>query len=276
MHDLDARSGEQRLGGGRSSTGVVRIGDTVHRPTGPWTPTIHAYLRHVRAAGFTAAPEVIGLDERGREVLRYIPGDTWGDTIDPDEPKTDLPTMRPWPAATRSDGALAATGRLLAELHRAARGFRPASPIWREYEYPMRDDEIVCHTDTGPWNAVYRDGLPVALIDWDGARPARPIDDFADAAWDFVPVGPDDFLRECGFAEPFDTARRLRIFCDAYGLADRLSIVSALGLVRQLQPSKLRYWQPISPRIAAQHLRAAVRDLEWLDERTDELRAALS
>ena len=275
MADHGASSGEQRLGGGRSSAGVVRIGDTVHRPTGPWTPTIHAYLRHVRAAGFTAAPEVIGLDDRGREVLRYIPGHTWGDAIDPDEPKTDLPTIRPWPAATRSDAALAATGRLLAELHRAARGFRPASPIWREYEYPMRDDEIVCHTDTGPWNAVYRDGLPIALIDWDGARPARPIDDFADAAWDFVPLGPDDFLRDCGFVEPFDTARRLRIFCDAYGLADRTSIVSALGLVRQLQPSKLRYWQPISPRIAAQHLRAAVRYLEWLDAKEDAFRAAL-
>jgi len=80
----------------------------------------------------------------------------------------------------------------------------------------MRDDEIVCHVDTGPWNAVYRDGSPVALIDWDGARPARPIDDLASAAWDFVPLGPDDFLEACGFASPFDTARRLRIFCDAY------------------------------------------------------------
>src|SRR5438046_5883406 len=91
---------EQRLGGGRSSVGVVRIGDTVHRPTGPWTPTIHAYLRHLRAAGFTASPEVLGIDEKGREVLTYIPGDTWGDHIDPDEPKTDLVTVRIWPDAT--------------------------------------------------------------------------------------------------------------------------------------------------------------------------------
>src|SRR5713226_6160740 len=94
---------EERLGGGRSTAGVVRVGDTIHRPTGPWTPTIHAYLRHLRAAGFTSAPDVLGIDERGREVLSYIDGETWGDHIDPDEPKTDLVTIRSWPEQTRSD-----------------------------------------------------------------------------------------------------------------------------------------------------------------------------
>lgn len=47
-----------------------RASVTVRREAGPWTPTIHAYLRHLRASGFTAAPEVLGLDERGREILR--------------------------------------------------------------------------------------------------------------------------------------------------------------------------------------------------------------
>jgi hypothetical protein len=267
---------EQRLGGGRSSAGVVRIGDTVHRPTGPWMPTIHAFLRHLRASGFSAAPEVFGVDEKGREVLTYIPGDTWGDHIDPDEPKTDLVTIRTWPDATRSDRALAAAGRLLASLHLAARGFRPTAPVWREYELPMRDDEIVCHADSGPWNAVYRDGSPIALIDWDGAQPARPVDDLASAAWHFVPLGPDEFLGACGFAPPFDTARRLRILCDAYGLTDARAILPALGLVKQLAPMKLRYWQPLAPGIAAEHLRATVRDLEWLERTSGSLLAALA
>jgi hypothetical protein len=266
---------EKRLGGGRSTTGVVRVGETVHRPSGPWTPTIHAYLRHVRASGFTAAPEVLGIDDHGREVLSYIPGDTWGDHIDPDEPKTELVTIRAWPGATRSEQALAAIGRLYADLHRAAIGFRPTSPIWREYELPMHEGEIVCHGDAGPWNVVYRDGVPVGLIDWDGAQPAMPIHDLATIAWHFVPLGPDDFLRACGFTEPFATSRRLRLLCDAYGLADRLAILPALGLVKQLWPMKLRYWQPISPRTAAAHLRLTVRDLEWLERATDELRAHL-
>jgi len=266
---------EQKLGGGRSSSGVVRIDDTVRRPTGAWTPTIHAYLRHLRAAGFASAPDVLGIDDQGREILRFIPGETWGDHIDPDEPKTDLVTIRPWPEATRSEQSLAEAGRLLAALHRAARDFHPAQPIWREYEFPIRADEIVCHADTGPWNAVYRNGLPVALIDWDGAQPATPLNDLASAAWHFVPLGPDDFLKQCGFLAPFDTGRRLRTLCDAYGLADREAILPALSLVRQLQPMKMRYWQPIRPDIAALHLRAVVRDLEWLAQHGDELRSHL-
>lgn len=266
---------EQRLGGGRSTTGVVRIDATVRRPVGPWTPTIHAFLRHIRGSGFTAAPEVVGIDDQGREILTYIPGETWGDHIDPDEPKTDLVTVRRWPDATRSDGALAEVGRMYAALHRAARGFRPVAPVWREYELPMHADEIVCHGDAGPWNAVYRDGVPVALIDWDGAQPNLPINDLASMAWHFVPLGPDDFLRACGFSAPFTTGHRLRLLCDAYGLGDRLEILPALNLVKQLSPTKLRYWQPIRPAIGAAHLRAAAHDLEWLDEHLAELRSDL-
>ena len=267
---------EQRLGGGRSTTGVVRIGDTVRRPTGPWTATIHAYLRHLSAAGFAAAPEVLGIDERGREILRYIPGDTWGDRIHPDEPKTELVTIRPWPEATRSDRALVAVGHIYADLHRAAHGFRPEAPVWREYEIPMRDNDIVCHGDAGPWNAVYHDGIPIALIDWDRAQPARPIEDLASIAWHFVPLGPDNFLRASGFSQPFETGRRLRVLCDAYGLADRESILPALSLVKQLGPTKLRYWQPVRAGAAAQHLRAASRDLEWLEQNAATLRSHLT
>jgi hypothetical protein len=267
---------ELRLGGGRSTAGVVRIGATVRRPVGPWTPTIHAFLRHLRAAGFTAAPEVLGVDDQGREMLTYVSGETWGDQIDPDEPKTDLVTFRRWPDATRTDGALAEVGRIYAALHRAARDFRPAAPVWREYERPMQADEIVCHGDAGPWNAVYRkDGLPVALIDWDGAQPDLPINDLAAVAWHFVPLGPDGFLRACGFDAPFSTGHRLRVLCDAYGLADRAAILPALNLVKQLGPAKLRYWQPIRPLVGAAHMRAAAGDLEWLDQNMDALEAEL-
>lgn len=253
----------------------MRVGDTVHRPIGLWTPTIHAYLQYLQAEGFTAAPRVLGIDERGREVLSYIAGETWGDHLDPDEPKTELATVRPWPEATRSDAALAAMARLLAQLHRAAAGFRPTAPVWREYELPMRDDEIVCHADTGPWNAVYRDGIPVALIDWDNAQPARAIDDLASAAWHFVPLGPDDFLAACGFVAPLRTEERLRLFCDAYGLRERGAILPALSRVKQLAPMKLRYWQPLSPAMGAAHLRVTSRDLEWLDQRQAALQRAL-
>lgn len=208
-------------------------------------------------------------------MLTYIPGETWGDAISPDEPKTDLVTIRAWPELTRSDRSLAEIGRLCAALHRAARGFRPEHPVWREHEIPMKPDDIVTHGDAGPWNVVYQGWRPVGLIDWDSAQPRRPIDDLASIAWHFVPLGPDDFMSACGFRPPFDTARRVRLLCDAYGLADRSSILTSLSTVRQLGVEKLRYWQPLRPGIGAKHLRAAADDLDWLEDATAELRTAL-
>jgi hypothetical protein len=80
---------EIALGGGNVSGGVVRIGDTVRRPAGPWTAAMHALLDHLHAAGFHGAPRPLGLDELGREVLTFIPGTiAWPHTfalLEPDD-----------------------------------------------------------------------------------------------------------------------------------------------------------------------------------------------
>jgi len=63
------------LEGGNMNEGVVRIGDTVRRGVSPWTPTIHRLLAHVRAQGVRWVPRVHGIDDEGREVLDFIPGE---------------------------------------------------------------------------------------------------------------------------------------------------------------------------------------------------------
>ena len=266
---------EVPLAGGRS-TAVVRVGDTVRRQAGPWTPTVHAYLRHIRARGFTGAPEGLGVDAKGREVLQFIPGETLGDALDPAEPKTELAVVRPWPEAMRSDDALTEVGKLYAALHAAARGFRPDSPTWREYELPMHDGEIVCHCDPGPWNTVYRNGMPVALIDWDTVHPERPIIELAGVAWTFVPLGDERHLRASGFESPFETGRRLRILCDAYGAVDPIAMMAALSEARQIWAMKLRYWQPLRSGAAAALLHEWASNLEWLERNADDLRSYLT
>src|SRR6476620_8206341 len=65
---------DEVLDGGNSNT-VVRVGTTVRRPTGPWTPAVHVLLRTLRAAGVHEVPEPLGMDEHGREVLSFLPGD---------------------------------------------------------------------------------------------------------------------------------------------------------------------------------------------------------
>lgn len=88
-------------GGGR--TAVHRRGDVVIRDTGPWTPAVHALLRHLERVGFAAAPRVVGSGpgEDAREVLTFIEG--------------EFTQPGPW----RLDGA-AALGTLLRGPHPAA------------------------------------------------------------------------------------------------------------------------------------------------------------
>lgn len=75
---MSSRASPQPLTGpeGRP-TSVVRRGDTVLRPAGPWTPAVHALLGHLEHVGFTGSPRVVGTgyDGHGHEVVSYIPGD---------------------------------------------------------------------------------------------------------------------------------------------------------------------------------------------------------
>jgi hypothetical protein len=45
---------------------VVRVGATVRRPAGRWTPVVHTLLEHLAAVGFAGAPASHGLDAEGR------------------------------------------------------------------------------------------------------------------------------------------------------------------------------------------------------------------
>src|SRR5438874_2138446 len=66
---------ELPLGGNLND--AVRVGNTVRRRAGPWTPAVHALLRFLEAEGFPA-PRARGMDEKGREVLDYIEGEAYG------------------------------------------------------------------------------------------------------------------------------------------------------------------------------------------------------
>src|SRR5690606_5391978 len=101
------RPEEVPLVGGNVST-VVRVANTVRRNTGPWTPAVHALLRHLEKVGFTGAPRVVGLDDRGREVLPYVEGECG-----------EYPLAPHWV----TDEALTAVATMLRRFHDAQRGF---------------------------------------------------------------------------------------------------------------------------------------------------------
>jgi hypothetical protein len=156
---------EERLTGG-SISAVAKVGDTVRRPAGPWTPAVHALLRHLEAVGFDGAPRVLGIDGQGREVLSYVPGEV------PEWATPEVVTGR----------VLEEVGGLLCHYHETVSGFVLPSGIAWSYESLQGRRKVICHNDLSPRNTVFRDGRPVAFLDWDLASPAPPVWDLAQAA----------------------------------------------------------------------------------------------
>lgn len=231
------------LSGGRMTSGIVRRGDRLLRPMGTWSLAVHEYLRHLETAGFEGSPRLLGI-EGDREVLTFMEGDVAND-----------PGWQPGhghllPPYARTERALRGAGRLIRELHEASSGFRPAVTAYRFHPHPPKDGEIVSHGDLGPWNTVYRQGTPVAFIDWDAAQPVDPLVELADAACTFVPLRPPRQLREGGFDPLPDLPARLRLFVDAYGLANREAILPALTGCLKDEPEPLRWLAEVMPDLA--------------------------
>jgi Ser/Thr protein kinase RdoA (MazF antagonist) len=145
---------------------------------------VHRLLRHLEAAGCEAAPRLLGIDDRGREILTFQPGET----------TTDFRT-RTWTSAQ-----ITAAARLLRRLHDATAG----TPI-------AGGEETVCHNDFSPLNVTFVDGLPALAFDFDQAAPGPRARDLAYAAW--------LWLLGAEIAAPLPHQLSLvRTFLDAYGL----------------------------------------------------------
>jgi hypothetical protein len=181
------------LTGGRLTDGVVRVGDTVRRPTGPHSPFVHRLLSHLEAVGFDGSPRLLGVDDRGREVLSFLDG--WVP-----------PNLDRFP-----DETLVAAACLLRGFHDATAGSALAG-----------ENEVVCHNDPSPCNYVFVAGRPAAFIDFDHAAPGARMRDVAYAVWLWTLSADED-----GPPVP-EQARRLRLMAENYGLRDMSGLFDAV------------------------------------------------
>lgn len=187
----------------------------------PASPAVHALLGHLERAGFDGAPRFLGIDEHGRERLSFIPDRTY---------ERATPETIP-------DAMLPAVGRLIRRYHDAVVDFSlPDGLRWHaDAETAVPGEAIVCHNDISPRNIVFRDGQPVALIDWDMAYLAPPVWDVAHAVWQFTPVLADRDYPVSGWTHAPSLASRLhrmRLLIDGYGLgkAERAGCAVILAL----------------------------------------------
>lgn len=202
---------EEPLHGG-GVTRVVRRGGVVLRERGLHSDRVAALLQHLRTHGFDAAPRFLGVDEQGRDVLEYLPGQVG---------------HYPFTDAVRSETALLSAAHLLRGLHDATAG---AVEPWRGgWLLPDREPaQVVCHGDFAPYNVVFDGERAIGIIDFDTAHVGPRAWDLAYAIYRFAPLTTSDP------APVGEQAQRARRFCDAYGSGvDR-------GEVVRLVPERLR------------------------------------
>lgn len=133
------------LPGGRTTVGVVKVGDTVRRPCTSNAEFVRSTLRHLETVGFDGAPRYLGVDQIGRETFSYLPGEVPAGLGDFD------------------DETLRGASRLIRRFHDATASLYTGAS--------SAGFEVACHNDLSPCNTVFRDGHPVALIDFDAAAP---------------------------------------------------------------------------------------------------------
>ena len=215
---------ESPLTGGNLTPDVVRIGATVHRTkSAAFTVSVLSYLEFT---GYPHAPRHLGVDDQGRDMLTFIPGQT-----------TDHPSQR-------SAGAYAIGGRMLRALHDATAGHELAG-----------DSECVIHGDPGPFNTIFQAGRPVAFIDWDSCRPGARLDDLGYLAWTWC-------IQSLGRVPVAEQARHLRELRDGYGDVEPDVLVRSI-LRRQSEVVETERTHLRDPASSAERRRHAESAIAW-------------
>jgi len=237
--------------------GAVRIGDTVSRDPGPWTPTVHRLLEHLRRQGLRSVPEPVGRDARGRDRVSFLPG---------------LVPHYPLPHWVWGDDVLESAAHLLCELHEATVGFESRDAVW---QLPTHEPaEVVCHNDFAPYNLVFSERRLTGIIDWDTASPGPRAWDVAYLAYRLVPLthpANPDALR----GPLAERARRLALLSDTYGpLVTPTDILpAAIARLEDLAAFTDRRFRSGNAALLG-HADLYRRDARWIDAHADDLAGA--
>lgn len=252
---------EEKLLGG-NMTAVSRVGDTVRREVGPWTKHVHLLLTHLRATGIQEVPVPLGYDQNGREILSFIPG---------------LVGHYPLPEYLHTDEVIISAAQLLRRIHDAT---EDVAKIWQSgWQSPTREPiEVICHGDFAPYNCVFDNGKLIGIIDFDHAHPGNREWDLAYALYRFVPITAPSNPENYGTIS--EQCRRVRLFCDGYGLQERSQIVRSIKsriayMADYLRQGAANGDKRLQANIDAGHLEIYTTDYAYLDTHQEQFHMTL-
>lgn len=199
---------EEKLSDG-NVTNVYRTGDTVRRDLKNDSPKIHIVLEHLENKGFTHAPKFLGIDERNREILSFIEGESGN---------------YPLKKYMWSNDALKEIAKMLRLYHDAVSDF-PIDENWQPIDNTPRPFEVVCHNDFAVYNIIFNHEKPVGIIDFDLVAPGPKLWDIAYALYTCVPLSRLWHTETCEavYYHPSKdaerTKQRVKLFFESYGIA---------------------------------------------------------
>lgn len=244
---------------------VVRIGATVRRPTGFWSPLVHGLLRHLQSVGFTAAPTLHEVTADSFEILEFLPGEVCN---------------YPVSEAAASPEALESAARLLRSYHDHTIGYL-ADVLLEGWQLPAGHPlEVICHGDFAPHNVVLQGRKAFGIIDFDTAHPGSRLEDVAYAVYRWAPITAPD--NADGFGTTPDQAARTKIFCDRYELDDtgRAGLVDAVilrlnALVDFMRARAAEGNTASASHLAAGHHRQYLADAAYLENNREAFTSSL-
>jgi aminoglycoside phosphotransferase (APT) family kinase protein len=172
---------------------------------------------------------------------------------------------------------LIAAARLLRRMHDATQDI---AQTWvTGWQSPTRPPvEVICHGDFAPYNCVFDLDKLVGVIDFDNAHPGNRAWDLAYALYRFAPIthpsNPD------GYGSLDEQCRRVRLFCNEYGLAERAHIVASIkariaAMADYLREGAARGDQRLQANIDAGHLAIYTTDYTYIEAHQEQFLTAL-
>lgn len=146
------------LRGGRSTDGVVRIGNTLRRPHKQESEFANTILKYLERHGYPYSQRYLGRDEYGRDTFAFIEG------------------YVPSEIGNTTFAQLCEFMKIVKRLHDVSSRFAPKG-------------KVICHNDLSPCNTVFRSDVPVAIIDWDSAAFGERWEDLTYLLWLWINIG---------------------------------------------------------------------------------------